>query len=510
MFRSGDDVMEVKKLSIPADSGKVDITVHDFGGSVKAVLVILGLTGRDPQPEGERWYYRTWPYKYAYWVTPHWTSGSMADGVLWVDSVNVAGDITVGDGATLTVASGTYVSIAEGCSLNVAGTMRVEGGPADPVEFESASTSPEPGDWPGLYCSGTVEMACCELRYADTGITVADEGIVVTLDGCTVGGFTEYGADVTGPYTRFEATGTRFEAGRAVGGVRGDSASSITLDGCTVEGEAQYCVYISGDEDTLNVSGSTLETTRQNGIVVRLLGGPHAIITGSSITGEADSLTYGIKSDATLGGSAWVVLDDVDISDVKHGVYASQTELHAGGCRISDFSSAGVHFVGSGTNSCTLERCRLDAAAVGATGIHVDDASYTTLCRDTVQCGGSGDKSGIELLGMGQGNLGPADVESCSVSGFQNDLYASYMDLNLSYSILSGFTNDGIKAAGSEIAMSHNTVIMGSIGVRGIELASGTTGTFDHNNITCTDGSGLRYGILSSTDGTVDLEYNWL
>jgi hypothetical protein len=69
-----------------------------------------------------------------------------------------------------------------------------------------------------------------------------------------------------------------------------------------------------------------LEVFRKDGIGVGVSAGAHVALRGTTITGHADSLTYGIKCDGSLE-KTFADLDGVTISDQKYGIYSTNNTL---------------------------------------------------------------------------------------------------------------------------------------------------------------------------------------
>ncbi|MFH0779194.1 MAG: right-handed parallel beta-helix repeat-containing protein, partial [Candidatus Eisenbacteria bacterium] len=505
VFKSGEDVINVQKFQVEPDSGKVDLTMPGFGNPVKAALVILGLTGYEVFPDSD--YVSIWNYKYAYAVAPHWTSGSISEDMVWVDSIRVNGNLVVEEGATLTVTPGACVTVAEGCSLKVLGTLVAAGDLTNAVKFRSSEANPQPGDWLGIYVDGTLEMSRCSVQWADKGVYAA-ESSAVTIDDCWFTDFLDYGIDVSGPGSTLEVTNTTLESQSADGGIRGTAGTLMTVEDCTVGGHVKGCVTVSGEESILDLAECDLETNRKDGAGVIVSNGARATVNSVTIAGDADSLTYGLKCDGSLA-KTYTDVEGLTIADQKYGIYSNLNMLSVVGTEVSGFSNTGLRFLGSGTCSLSVRDSRLSDAASGATGLYAYNSPYANLVRDTIECAGSNGKYGIEFLGV-SGNLRPAEVESTLVSGFQNNLIAQYMDLGVSYCTFSDFTNDGIRTQNSDVTISHNNVQLGSTGVRGIELLTGTTGAVQYADITCTDSSSIKYGVVSSGDASATLDYIWI
>lgn len=447
VFQSGEDVIDVKKLDVPAGSGQVNIAVEEFGDSVKAALVILGLTGRDPDPSGDD--YSEWDYRYAYEVVPYWTHGSISGDFIWMDTIRVNGNVTVEASADLAVEPGTYVSIAEACSLRVAGDLNAVGSPGEPIRFVPAAQSPEPGDWAGIYCSGNLEMKCCSLKYGDVGVIVSDSGSValdscwitscaehvidvigvgselvasnsilesfnsdtgvratdygtltldncdlntgvrvgdyaeVRLENCTVSGDGDYGIDLTGVDGVLEVTNTSLEGENVEAGVEmgqgaiahlnnfsiaghprcgvnmPGEASSAYLTDCSMVGCEEYGLNASGESSLFEIVGSDIGVSRKNSVGVFLSQGSHGSISTTTISGDADSLTCGIKGYGVME-TVGLCLDSVTVSDHEYGLRCAYTDLYADGCRLLDISNTGLQFFGALACTCSVKGSSFD------------------------------------------------------------------------------------------------------------------------------------------------------
>lgn len=71
---------------------------------------------------------------------------------------------------------------------------------------------------------------------------------------------------------------------------------------------------------------------------------------------------------------------------------------------------------------------------------------------------------------------------------------------------ISDFSNDGVKASGSTVTITGNSISLGSTGVRGIELVN-TSGSASYNVISGSS-QGTRYGVQCSGAGSVSLSHN--
>ena len=110
-------------------------------------------------------------------------SGEITTNTTWSNDaygnpIYVGGDITVLDGVTLTISSGTEVCFAANsddqgagydstkCELIVEGTLEADG-----VTFRSDSDSPSNADWQGIRAAwGTVNLVNSTLQHAQNGV----------------------------------------------------------------------------------------------------------------------------------------------------------------------------------------------------------------------------------------------------------------------------------------------------------------------------------------------------
>jgi hypothetical protein len=108
-----------------------------------------------------------------------YVSGSVTEDTVWdADTVNVVGDVTVEDDVTLTIARGAYVEFQDYYRLDVAGTLRAEGGPDakiifttdDPQDFTVDQS--HTGCWNGIWFDRTLasnaesRLVYCIIEYS--------------------------------------------------------------------------------------------------------------------------------------------------------------------------------------------------------------------------------------------------------------------------------------------------------------------------------------------------------
>jgi len=137
-------------------------------------------------------------------------SGLVSVDATWASPVTVVGDVTVAEGARLSLSPGAAVRFETSdalyggqdpgkCELIVMGGIGVRGSQSKPVEFSSVSASPRAGDWRGIRLSPTSSsdsLDNCVIRHAYIGIEACTT--TVTVDSCSVSDFSVDGIKAKG------------------------------------------------------------------------------------------------------------------------------------------------------------------------------------------------------------------------------------------------------------------------------------------------------------------------
>ncbi|WP_135854964.1 right-handed parallel beta-helix repeat-containing protein [Halorussus salinus] len=117
----------------------------------------------------------------------------------------IAADVTVEEGATLTVEPGTAVQPAADITITVAGTLTAEGTAADPITIATAPQAPDDVRWASIRYAGDgdsrLSLSHVALENATNAVTVASPAGRISLSAVTVRNVAQDGvriADVTG------------------------------------------------------------------------------------------------------------------------------------------------------------------------------------------------------------------------------------------------------------------------------------------------------------------------
>lgn len=188
-------------------------------------------------------------------------------------TVDLAGNLLVSAGVTLTILPCTHVRVGRGVVLEIDGALVARGTPECPVVFDSAAAVPAAGDWKGIffaasatdgvldpendfaYVSGSVlehvvvRDAGAGDRYADAAIRAADSG--PALRGVVVRGSPSAGVRFT--MSQYEHPTPRFLVGvDVVGGEYGIFAdaryvTSYIVDAVIVGAQTGLYLYTNSD-----------------------------------------------------------------------------------------------------------------------------------------------------------------------------------------------------------------------------------------------------------------------
>lgn len=243
------------------------------------------------------------------------------------------------------------------------------------------------------------------------------------------------------------------------------------------------------------------------------------------VPADADSLhTYRLKAVAYDNSGGFMAHSAFDISDANFtitwgtpfcGTISSDTTwtgLVAVPCDVVVASDAQltilpgcvVRFAKSDSSHSGIDTGKCELIIQGTLSADGNSQSKPTFSSATGNPS-AGDWRGIRLRPNSTNNL----IDNCIIKNAYTGIEACSTTVAVDSSTVSSFSNDGIKAIASTVTLTRDSILVGSTGVRGIELASSTSGTVEHNTITGSS-SGTRYGIEVKDYTDPDIRYNWI
>ncbi|MBX3747452.1 MAG: right-handed parallel beta-helix repeat-containing protein [Verrucomicrobiae bacterium] len=385
-------------------------------------------------------------------VDVHVDGGGLDGEVVWglnaAYSLYLAGGVTVGEGARLTVRAGTVVKFGQYGAMWVDGLLEARGTEERPIRMtdwrddtvggdangDGNATTPGPGWWRALFVrnNGSAVLTHGSLRYAGywdgAGLHKSGAG-TLTLDRWEVGQVGGHGMRVDGS-TGATGIGNTTFTGNTQSGLH-VKASDVTAAGCTFAGNGHYGVLQEASDGLDNA----LQTFGENGLgSVGVQGGTMGRDVTWARGGGAGFVIAALGTITVPEGRTLTVLPGVEVRFAPYTglrVEGGLTAVGTGGERIA--------FVGreatagwwrgmalAGAQASRLEHC--DVAHGGywdGVGIAVTGAGALTL-RDTVLRDHGGD--GLRLpAGYGLLDSARNTFRKC-VRGVRLGLGASWRD----------------------------------------------------------------------------------
>lgn len=294
-------------------------------------------------------------------ATPTYIEGNVTEDTTWSAGDGpyvVTTDVTVADGATLTVEAGTTVYVGEGVTVTVAGSLVASGTSEAPVAFTTQQPTPSPGAWETIRYVGDsdsrLRLANTTVEYAETAVSVESTSGRVAVVDSTLRQHVRAGILAT------ERSGT--PRLRVLDSTIADTGyAGVAIEVPATDPHVDRVANVA-------VRGSDFEDTGQYALLVRARHVARVSVTGGSVTG--------------FGAGGVVVSTGDRVSEVPTENTRSVTDLTVERVRVTDGAGPGVS-VESG---------------------HLDDVS---LSGNTVE----------RLDGRGVEVLRAADLDDVRVSG---------------------------------------------------------------------------------------------
>ncbi|MDC3983289.1 beta strand repeat-containing protein, partial [Polyangium jinanense] len=332
----------------------------------------------------------------------------------------VSGDVTVPEGAFLTIQAGTVVQFANGdaqaagldsarTEITAKGQLNVNGTAASPVTFAAQSGSGA-GIWYGIVvestgvatiANATMTNASYAIRSSATAMGLAVSNTVINSS--TYGAYLEAG---TPTLTNVEANGGSY-------GFYVTGATSATVSGCAAKNNSSAGIYVvpSSGTTTNSFAGCLVQGSGTYGVRTGASSGATSTVnvTDSTLHGNG---TYGVYVFAATGGSTTVNVKSSNVTGLasspqQYGIYrvtangttaVTTTYSNVWGSSSADYSSA--------------------AAGTGCFSANPLYVSVPTNMRLT-------SNSPSRFAGDAGGDLGPLDYTNDATPGYHGTLWVN-------------------------------------------------------------------------------------
>ncbi len=292
-------------------------------------------------------------------------SGTLKDDETWSGDIQLVGDVTVPYGITLTLLPGTTVRLparvdgTHGGSNNskteliVHGALLAEGSSIQPIVFTSdGGEDSAPGDWQGIYSTGSLILRHITVEYAQTGITAIME----------------------------------------------QDADGMTLRNGVVRSSAEDGIYIFCQNSAIvsaDIEENTISQNGRYGIHTYVFGGTSALTLQIGLNEIRNNGDDGIYIDTYSGSAATIGLIDANLiqDNTGDGIYfyihssSGASDFQVRNNTIDDVATGiNAYFYYAGSN-CSLDVNGNDVTS-SSTGMRVVSANsniYPTVVDNVVQ-----------------------------------------------------------------------------------------------------------------------------
>jgi parallel beta-helix repeat protein len=257
-------------------------------------------------------------------ATATYVGGSITQNTVWtlVDSPFVISqNVTVNQGATLTIEPGVEVKFGGDFSLIINGRLIANGTQNSMITFTSNKYQPSPGDWGTIEISGTQQslLKYCSIQYATNGTTT--EGGNVEVENSVVSNSYQYGISATNSIAQIQADQI---ANNSVGGVCVSGGNNqVTIQNNTISSNADG-ILLYGTNGTgvsgVNISKNIVLSNKQSGIHLNAGAYTNLIVLYNNVSANNDGFLVSGQ------GSTWITNNSVSYN--SNGFFYAASQNH--------------------------------------------------------------------------------------------------------------------------------------------------------------------------------------
>ena len=306
-------------------------------------------------------------------VTPQ-SAGDITSNTTWAGTLIITGDVTVKQGATLTIEPGTTIRF-DGSSwdLFIEGVLSAQGTAENQITFTSNQTTPNPGDWRGIDFTDSSNDSLCIISYAT--VEYAWRGIECILASPTITNNTITGNSNEGIYC---------------------GASSPTISNNTITENSGQGIYCSSSSPT--ISNNTITGNSGQGIYCHnssptitdnsITGNSHGILCGSSSpTISNNTIAGNLYTGIYCGSSSPTISNNTITGNSSYGIYCYSSSPTVTSNTIMGNRDDGIYC----TNSSSSTVSNTILWNKGSREIYVSGDSSLTITYSDIQGGWEGE-----------------------------------------------------------------------------------------------------------------------
>jgi len=428
---------------------------------------------------------------------PTYISGVLDYSTTWTEYLSpyiVQSNLSVAQGATLTISLGVIVKFTQGVSLTTQGSLVADGTPEKKITF-TAYSSLTPGAWGGLtFAAGSTNnlLDNVVVKYATTGVNTSTSSL--TISNSTISNSSSNGISVTSA----SPTISNNTISNNQYGIKTENTSSQpTISGNTISNNSETGIYLVTSSPS--ISSNTISNSQYG---VMATGSSNPTITNNTIKDNTSWAIYleDRSSGATINGNT--------ITGAKPGIYVwgsvgiisslTWASLNAPYVIATGNAPYGVTVAQGSTLTISPEvvvkfeqnaKLHINGSMV-ADGTPEKKIVFTSLKDDSYGGDSNGDGAASVPAKGDWGSTGGIYFNNASINNLldnvvvkyaQTGVSASTSSLTISNSSISNSSNNGISVSSASPTITGSTI---SNNQYGIYAVNSSHPTLSENTIT--------------------------